>query len=180
MEGDRLTQILEGTYECLARYGVRRTTMDDIAGAVGVSRSALYQYVSNKDDAVRRLVRCLHDRALERARAAAESADPPVQRVQGVLDAKLALFLELSGESPHTSELLDAKTRLFGDICRDFTAELRELLAGVFAEAGTPAVEPGEAADICLALVIGLESVSEPERLLGPAADAVAAGLLRG
>ncbi|MZE77920.1 TetR family transcriptional regulator, partial [Streptomyces sp. SID5475] len=74
MGGDRLTEVLDATYDCLTRYGVRRTTVDDIAGAMGVSRSAVYQYVRGKDDAVRRLAERLHTRALERARRAA-SAD---------------------------------------------------------------------------------------------------------
>lgn len=77
------------------------------------------------------------------------------------------------------AELLDAKARLFGDICHTFTADLRRLLTGLFTEAGTPAsVEPAEAADICIALVVGLESVSDAPQLFTPATDALLAGLL--
>ncbi|MFI1954159.1 TetR/AcrR family transcriptional regulator [Streptomyces xinghaiensis] len=202
MGGDRLTEVLDATYDCLTRYGVRRTTVDDIAGAMGVSRSAVYQYVRGKDDAVRRLAERLHTRALERARRAASADAPPATRVRGVLEAKLGLVLELAGDSPHTAELLDEKARLFGDICHGFTADLRTLLIGVFAEAGlrgaAPAeeeadeagpagagavdpagvVDPAEAADICIALVLGLESVPGGEQLLRPAVDALLTGLL--
>lgn len=222
MGGDRLTEVLDATYDCLTRYGVRRTTVDDIAGAMGVSRSAVYQYVRGKDDAVRRLAERLHTRALERARRAASADAPPATRVRGVLEAKLGLVLELAGDSPHTAELLDEKARLFGDICHGFTADLRTLLIGVFAEAGlrgadpaeagpagpgagprpsggpaadahrvgtgtadarwlpggAGAVDPAEAADICIALVLGLESVPGGEQLLRPAVDALLAGLL--
>ncbi|MBR7678351.1 helix-turn-helix transcriptional regulator, partial [Streptomyces daliensis] len=135
MGSDRLTEVLDATYDCLARYGVRRTTMDDIATAMGISRSALYQYVRSKDDAVTRLAERLHARALERARRAATSGDPLVERIHGVLRAKLDLVLELAGDSPHTVELLDAKGRLFGDICHRFGADLRRLLTELFAEA---------------------------------------------
>ncbi|WP_435865480.1 helix-turn-helix domain-containing protein [Streptomyces spectabilis] len=55
MAADRLPEVLDATYACLSRYGVRRTTMDDIAREMGVSRSAVYQYVRGKEDAVRRL-----------------------------------------------------------------------------------------------------------------------------
>ncbi|PLW73856.1 TetR family transcriptional regulator, partial [Streptomyces sp. DJ] len=71
MATDRLTEVLDAAYECLTRYGVRRTTVDDIATAMGVSRSAVYQYVRGKDDAFRRLAERLHARALGRARRAA-------------------------------------------------------------------------------------------------------------
>jgi len=179
VDGGRLGQILDGTYECLARYGVRRTTMDDIAGAVGISRSALYQYVRNKDDAFRRLARRFHEEALEQARAAAEAEGTPEERVRGVLGAKLGLVLRLRGDSPHTAELLDDKARLFGDICGEFCGEVRALLVGLFAEAGTAAVGPEDAADICIAVVVGLEAEDNAARLLAPAADAITAGLLR-
>ncbi|GAA2105063.1 hypothetical protein GCM10009801_81180 [Streptomyces albiaxialis] len=195
----RLDEVLDATYTCLVRYGVRRTTMDDIATVMGVSRSAVYLYVRGKDDAFRRLAERLHTQALERARESAESDLPPAERVRGILAAKLDLVLQLAGDSPHAAELLDEKARLFGDICHDFTARLRGMLADAFAEtfaeasaaagaAGTGAagaggrgqgqVEPAEAADICIALVIGLESVPDGARLLGPAAEALLAGLL--
>lgn len=130
-----------------------------------------------------RLAERLHTQALERARRAAAAEDTPVaERVRGVLAAKLELVLRLAGDSPHSAELLDAKARLFGDICHTFTADLRRrLLTGLFTQAGTPAaVEPAEAADICIALVVGLESVSDARQLFTPASDALLAGLLAG
>ncbi|MEV6652535.1 hypothetical protein [Streptomyces sp. NPDC051219] len=83
-------------------------------------------------------------------------------------------------DSPHTAELLDAQARLFGSVCTAFTADLRRLLIGLFTEAGTAGgTEPAEAADICIALVIGLESVADGRRLLAPATDVLVDGLLR-
>ncbi|MFI7412978.1 TetR/AcrR family transcriptional regulator [Streptomyces sp. NPDC049627] len=180
MATDRLDEVLDAAYDCLTRYGVRRTTMDDIALRMGVSRSAVYQYVRSKDDAFRKLAARLHTQALERARDAAAAEDAPcATRARGVLAAKLDLVHRLTGDSPHTAELLDEKARLFGDICAAFTAELRQLLTALFTQAGTPAgLGPAEAADVCLALVTGLESVPDGERLLGPASDALLTGLL--
>ncbi|MGW6056319.1 TetR/AcrR family transcriptional regulator [Streptomyces sp. NPDC055189] len=179
MAADRLDEVLDATYDSLTRYGVRRTTMDDIASTMGVSRSAVYQYVRNKDDAFRKLAERLHAEALARARQAAAGDAPSAERIRGVLDAKLDLVLRLAGDSPHSAELLDDKARLFGDICHGFTGSLRRILIDLFAEAGTPAaVEPAEAADICIALVIGLESVSDGRDLFAPATDALLTGLL--
>ncbi|WP_125263028.1 TetR/AcrR family transcriptional regulator [Streptomyces alboflavus] len=226
MAGDRLTDVLDATYTCLSRYGVRRTTMDDIAGEMGVSRSAVYQYVRGKDDAVRQLARRLHDRALERAAAAATADAPAAERIHGILAAKLDLVLDLAGGAGHAAELLDAKARLSGDICDAFTDRIRELLTEQFSGTGvaaaptgaaggtqadadteptpagtppppagttlvpaagstsTPAratatpLTPAQAADVCLALVIGLESLPAAARLLRPATDALLTGLL--
>lgn len=176
MGTDRLSEVLDATYACLTRYGVRRTTMDDIATEMGVSRSALYLHVRNKDDAFRRLAEHLHQQALEQARRIAGDAEAPVaDRIHGVLDAKLDLVLQLAGDSPHTAELLDAKARLFGDICHSFTEELRGLLIRLLAEAEV--AQPEDAAAICIALVVGLESHPDGRRLLATAAGALLAGL---
>lgn len=173
----RLDHVLDATYACLTRHGVRRTTMDDIAREAGMSRSAVYQYVRNKDDAVRRLAARLHLQATERASAAAESDAPWQERVRSVLQVKLDLVLELAGDSPHTAELLDAKARLYGDICITFTGCVGELLTSLFAEASPSGTAPEDAAAICTALVTGLESTPDNVRLLPTAVDLLTAGL---
>jgi AcrR family transcriptional regulator len=178
MSPDRRGEVLDATYECLTRYGVRRTTMEDIATASGMSRAAVYQYVRNKDDAFRGLAVRLHDQALEQARAAAAGTGTPEERIRGVLDAKLHLVLGMRTASSHTAELLDEKGRLFGDICTQFTADIADMLADLFAEAGITAMSPREAATIAVALVVGLENRADAAQLLGPAADALIDGLL--
>ncbi|RSN13807.1 TetR family transcriptional regulator [Streptomyces sp. WAC 01325] len=180
MAADRLDEVLDAAYDCLTRYGARRTTMDDIATTMGVSRSAVYQYVRGKDDAFRQLSARLHSQALRQAREAATAEGTSyATRVRGVLAVKLDLVRRLTGDSPHTAELLDDKARLCGDLCGTFTAGLRQLLVGLFASAGTTAAAgPEDAADVCLALVAGLEATPDGERLLGPATDALLTGLL--
>ena len=53
------------------------------------------------------------------------------------------------------------------------------MLADLFSEAGISAMSPRQAADICVALVAGLESRPDAARLLQPASDALIDGLLR-
>lgn len=177
MSADRLSSVLDATYECLLLYGVRRTTMDDIAHRTGLSRSSLYTYVRNKDEAFRLLAERMHAHALDAARAAAASTGATTeQRALGILTAKLDLVLALR-DSPHVAELLDARARLCGDICTAFTARLRILLGEIFTAAGNP--RPLDAADICLTLVRGFESAPEQAHLMRPAAEALLNGLLR-
>lgn len=173
MSDDRLAQILEAARSCFARHGVRRTTMDDIAAAAGMSRAAVYQYVRNKDDAFRRLATQLFDNALTEAKAVAASDGPLVERLHGVLAVKLELALQLSAESPHAEELLGATSQLSGELVQDYTRSIH----GLVAEAIDAARERGElpttdiagpdAADIALAMLTGLEEnlLAEPEVL---------------
>ncbi|WP_327144153.1 TetR/AcrR family transcriptional regulator [Nocardia sp. NBC_01327] len=171
---DRTADVLDATLRCLLRYGARRTTMDDIAAETGVSRSAVYQYVRNKDDAVRRLAERLHERALTEAHAAAAAPIPLADKVFGIVTAKATLASGAFAESPHAAELLGEQARLCGDICRSFTGDLRELLTGVLTEAGI--AQPGDAAQIVLATAIGLLAADRPDLLRG-ATDTILRGL---
>ncbi|MGW0634947.1 TetR/AcrR family transcriptional regulator [Nocardia salmonicida] len=179
MAADRLDEVLDATYACLVRYGARRTTVDDIATVMGVSRSAVYLYVRSKDDAVRQLTERLHKEARGRAAAAATTDATVVGRIRGVLKVRLDLVLELRACSPHGAELLDHRARLFGDICTAFTDDLRSLLVEIFTAAGTTElIPPSLAADACLALVVGVESADAPRQLFEPSVTALVSGLL--
>ncbi len=50
---DKLDQkredILDAAMHCLARYGVIKTTLDDIARLVGINKATLYYYYKNKE-----------------------------------------------------------------------------------------------------------------------------------
>ncbi len=48
----KLDRVLDATEQCLARHGVRRTTMSDIAREMGVSRPTLYKQVGSVEEAV--------------------------------------------------------------------------------------------------------------------------------
>src|SRR5262245_62178864 len=60
-------RILDAAERCIVRHGVRKTTMEDIASAVGMSRPGVYRYFSDRDDLLVELItrhsRALRDRA---------------------------------------------------------------------------------------------------------------------
>ena len=47
-----LDRVLDAVERCLARYGVKRTSMSDIAREMGVARTTLYRQVSSLEDAM--------------------------------------------------------------------------------------------------------------------------------
>jgi TetR/AcrR family transcriptional regulator len=167
---ERVDRILDATYACFTRHGIRRTTMDDIAAEAGMSRPAVYQYVRNKDDAFRRLAERLFALAADHAAESARSERSLVDRLHRTLATKLELTLQLHRDSPHAAELLDAGTRLSTDLIRTFTDELRDLLAGALTDAAgrgeidLAGHDAAEVAAIALALTTGLEGdLSDPE-----------------
>jgi AcrR family transcriptional regulator len=53
MDDGRL-RVLEGAYDCIARRGMAKTTVDDVAAASGVSRATIYRiFPGGKDEVLR-------------------------------------------------------------------------------------------------------------------------------
>ena len=54
---DARPRVLRGAYECIAREGMAKTTIDDVAAASGVSRASIYRlFPGGKDELLRETV----------------------------------------------------------------------------------------------------------------------------
>src|ERR1700749_3942681 len=64
---DARDRILAAAEHCIDRHGIRKTTMDDVASEVGLSRPSVYRYFADRDDLLIELIarhaRSLLDRA---------------------------------------------------------------------------------------------------------------------
>ncbi|MFN3723688.1 MAG: TetR/AcrR family transcriptional regulator [Paracoccaceae bacterium] len=123
---DRQDMILDAAFHAFATYGFRRTTMDDIARGVGISRSALYLHYRNKDD----VFRTLAGRYFTEAMVAMEAAlmapgQTPEQALIAAFVAKDGKFMDVVLGTPHGSELLDAGMTLTRDLADQ--AEARKI-----------------------------------------------------
>jgi AcrR family transcriptional regulator len=60
-------RIVAAAERCIDRHGIRKTTMDDVASEVGLSRPSVYRYFADRDDLLIELItrhaRALLDRA---------------------------------------------------------------------------------------------------------------------
>jgi AcrR family transcriptional regulator len=54
--GRTRTALLGATAECVARYGIRKTTMVDVASKSGVAKATLYNHFRTKDDVLAAVV----------------------------------------------------------------------------------------------------------------------------
>ncbi len=50
-----MDRIVAAAYRCFDKFGIRKTTIDDVAGASGLSRPTIYRYFAGKDDIVRHI-----------------------------------------------------------------------------------------------------------------------------
>ena len=79
-------RILAAAERCIERHGIRKTTMDDVACEVGLSRPSVYRYFADRDDLLIELI-TRHARALiERARKSiSRQSNLPDQIVESIL-----------------------------------------------------------------------------------------------
>lgn len=125
----RRAAILEAAFDAFARYGFRRTSMEDIATATGISRPALYLHFQNKQDILATLIQSYYDRTAARMRAALANGQKVKHALPAAFDAKLGPELQALMASPHGAELLDAKQALTADLAAQGDAQLAAVLA---------------------------------------------------
>jgi AcrR family transcriptional regulator len=87
---DARERILAAAERCIGRHGIRKTTMDDIASEVGLSRPTVYRYFADRDDLLLELVsrhgRALVDRAHKTIPLQGSLADQIVESLLYIAD----------------------------------------------------------------------------------------------
>jgi AcrR family transcriptional regulator len=127
--------ILDAAFVRFSGYGLRRTSMEDIAREARVSRASIYFHFGSKDQVFRALAERLHEQNLTAMRAAAAATGPVESRIRGALEARLGSFVEITYSSPHGDELLDEHNRVCGDIAAASQGVALKILRGLVREA---------------------------------------------
>ena len=138
--------ILDAAYERFSHHGYRRTSIEDVARAAGISRPSVYAHFKSKEDLFRAVSQRVHDEAFAAAETALAGDGPLGDRLAAMLQAKFGSPLAAI-QSPSTAlELLDENERIAGDISAESTRRyarlLRRLIEGAVA-AGE--LDPGRA-----------------------------------
>lgn len=126
--------LLEKALFQFALYGYRKTSLDGIAQAAGVSRQTLYKRYKSKEGLFREAMRD-HFEATDHAarQALADTSSPLAERLLTAFDAAAGRFIDTMKASPHFGEILDTTHALVGDICaarhEDFMSMLAEAMA---------------------------------------------------
>lgn len=142
--GGKYSRILDAAQALFWRYGLRRTSIDDVAQQAGVAKGTVYLYFDSKEtlffEVSERLCAEIWAKINE-----AEAADGPLgEKLALLLDAKVGIIKRLLAESPHAAELMDeSKSRIarpaFEALDKGFAEALAEIIAGAEA-AGTIAL----------------------------------------
>ena len=122
--------ILEAALTQFVQFGLRKTSLQDIAEQAGVSRPTVYSYFKNKDQIFRKVSIDIHEEGLREARALLKdpSLGDVTSAISEALYARHGRFLTLVLESPRGGEVEDEHSRLCGDVVvstqKDFNDQL--------------------------------------------------------
>lgn len=125
----RQKAILGAAFDAFRLYGVRKTSMQDIADRAGMSRAALYLHFGNKEAIFRALTSWYFDVAETGLRAALVPGLDPVDALTRAFDAQVGPEFEALLESPHGAEFFDTKSATSPDIAQQGEARLTDMLA---------------------------------------------------
>jgi AcrR family transcriptional regulator len=108
-------RILSKARELFFSYGIRSVTMDDIARQMGVSKKTIYQYYSDKNELVARvisdLVNCHHTKVEEYFQNSENAVQEVILQTAAIAEIiqaiKPGVFFELQKYFPETWRLID-------------------------------------------------------------------------
>lgn len=164
-------QILASALGVFGRYGYKRTSMDLIAQAAGVSRPALYQHFNGKADVFRAAADRMLDELIAAAEAGGRSATEVADRLYGALVVKLDFFVG-TVEAEFRSEMVVEAGTIAAEVMASFKQRHLAVVQTVLTSAadeldllGT-ALPAHDAAALLLDALNGISQDSAPPEIL--------------
>jgi AcrR family transcriptional regulator len=136
---DRRSAILDAALQVFLRFGFKKTSMDDLARAAGLSRQGLYLHFATKEALFKEAVLRTVSTMRAAGRAALARADSGVET--RLLDMFCAVHGQLIGQpgSEHMDELLARATELVGPLVEDMERALVNDVARLLRDEGIAA-----------------------------------------
>lgn len=126
--------ILRAAQELFARYGLAKTTLDDIARAVGMKKASLYYYYASKEAIFGEVIRHESGELLRQEReevGKAEHADEQLHRFMRARLAYMRSYVSLHGLAAQVIlEVRPFIENLYQDLLTQECALLREIIEG--------------------------------------------------
>jgi len=123
---EKRNQLIGIAMNVICRYGVRKTTLEDVAKAAGCSTTSLYYYFRNKEQLVREAIGGLIRATLQEMQAAVDAVSNPEEQLVAAWRA-LALTAKRNGYFLS----MDADLSEVIPIANDLLADFDERYAGI-------------------------------------------------
>jgi len=96
-------RIVRAAYECFDRFGISKTTIEDIASRAHVSRPSVYKYFSGKDDIIDRIC---HDEAMK-VNAEVRRRLVRTDNFDSMITEAILVVIRVASENPYIRRTLE-------------------------------------------------------------------------
>lgn len=128
--------LLRHAQNVFLRYGIKRTSMADIAEEAGISRQTLYKTFSNKDDVMLAMMRHHFSEKAAAMAAGIAATDNVSTQIDVIVRAVVIAPREALSLSPHAAEIMDG----IGKLSERELARAAEETRGIFKQVFAPYV----------------------------------------
>lgn len=133
----RRAGLLEASLAVFARFGFRKTSMDEVARAAQISRQGLYLHFANKEELFRETVRHACEASLADALAALKADAPLPDRLVRGFDEWVGRYV--GRFAADAADLMEAAETLAGTMIADSEKVFLEAVTGALREGGLAA-----------------------------------------
>ena len=125
-------KIVEAAIETISRYGMRRTTMGDIAEKAGISRQTLYSKCANKNEVLAKVVKFLADTTLAKIKADWEETLTITEKLDVYFEHAVINHYEMLQTMPDSGDLIAGLGNLDSEEIKLAEKTMLEVLATQF------------------------------------------------
>ncbi len=139
---DRDLQIINAALSVFARYGVSKSTMNDIAAEAGVARQTLYNAFPGKTELLRAAVRLKMEEGLRDIQADWAAKPDLGDRIDSYFAAGPLAWHDAVTTSPELAELLDGMHAVASEELAEGKAKWIAYIASAFEQTGLRSRDP--------------------------------------
>ena len=152
LDNEKRTRILDAAQSLFIRYGVKRTSIDEVARAADIAKGTLYLYYESKEMLFAEVAKKICAEILAEANKAAAMPAPLAERLVGILDAEIGVLHRLVEHSPHVRELTETKEALASATFATLDRDMKQLITTVLCEEN---IARQDAAEMFIAAAVG-------------------------
>src|SRR3989442_5151737 len=134
LDNEKRTRILHAAQSLFIRYGVKRTSIDEVARAADIAKGTLYLYYDSKEMLFAEVAKNICADILAEANKAAAMPAPLAERLVGILDAEIGVLHRLVEHSPHVRELTESKEAMASATFATLDRDMKQLITTVLGE----------------------------------------------
>ncbi|MCD6374435.1 MAG: TetR/AcrR family transcriptional regulator [Caldisericaceae bacterium] len=127
-------QILKASQKIFARYGYFKSTMDDIAQAMGMKKGSLYYYYKSKEDILKDVVNYESEQFLNALQKEIESLKTPQEKILRFLQFRAKEFMQLMNLHQVSIQAFLEATSIVSEMYQECFEKEIDLLAQVINE----------------------------------------------